>query len=96
MKQKYTVRKGAGLEVEGDVTGVWGIDKREIIFNGKKTSRFILTHVPSGYMVEGARTKRFLTELIKTLPDVEELTETEVDKIIEAVAAARLAHGWDA
>lgn len=90
MKQRYVVRKGDGLEVEGDVTGVWRIDKRY--------GRYILSHVPTGYLVESARTKKFLTELISQ-PEMDvsaELSLAEVNGIVRAINRMRGARGWKA
>lgn len=91
MKQKYKIRKGDGVEVEGEVYGVWGIDKRD--------GRFFLTHVPTGYLVEGARTMKFLKELIAQ-PEFRdcssELTLEEVNKIAEAITRLRAEKGWKA
>lgn len=90
MKQKYIVRKGGGLEVEGDVMGVWGIDKRK--------GRYILSHVPTGYLVESAKTKKFLTELISQ-PEMNvstELSLAEVNGIVKAINRIRRLRGWKA
>lgn len=91
MKQKYKIRKGGGVEVEGDVFGVWGIDKRD--------KRYILTHVPTGYLVESARTMRFLKELILQ-PEFQKCSEVltleEVNDISKAITRLRAERGWTA
>lgn len=91
MKQKYRIRKDGWTEVQGDVFGAWGIDKRG--------GRFFLTHIHTGYLVEGARTMRFLKDLTLQ-PEFrdcsEELTLEEVNKIAEAITRLRAEKGWKA
>lgn len=89
MKQKYKIRKGDGVEVQGDVFGVWGIDKRD--------GRYLLTYTPNGGLVESARTMKFLKTLVET-PEFQYYNGTKngTTKLAEAIGRLRNEMGWTA
>lgn len=95
VKGKYKIRKqraDGGLdwpEVEGVVNGQWGIDKRD---------QYYLTHIPSGCRVEGARTQRFLKELVEEpeFQDFEVHRPGELGKLVMAINRKRKIAGWKA
>ena len=88
VKQKYTIKKKDGAEeVEGSVCGQWGIDKRD---------RYYLTHLPTGYLVDSARTMKYL----KTLAESPEFQcyngSSDVSRLAEAMKKLRNELGWAA
>lgn len=58
-KQQYEIDKnGMKVVVEGYVFNkIWGVDKRD-------QQHYVLTHIPTGYLVESAKTLKFLKELL--------------------------------
>ena len=87
VKQKYTIKKKDGTEeVEGSVCGQWGIDKRD---------RYYLTHLPTGYLVDSARTMKFLKDLVVT-PEFEKFDGNNVTPLGETMQRFRNEFGWKA
>ena len=92
LKGKYQIDLlGEKKEVEGIVCGDWGIDKRA-------PGYYILTHIPTGYMVDSSRTQRFLKEAAEHQA-FQSFTEDE--KKVESVASLgkvlqslRNKYGW--
>lgn len=90
VKQKYRISLGlGGDEVEGTVCGQWGIDKRD--------NRYYLTHIPTGYLVESARTMKFLKDMVAT-PEFEcyDGSKTALKNLVNVIARFRNEYGWTA
>lgn len=85
-KYKINYRDGGSLEVDGSVCGQWGIDKRD-------NQYYILTHVPTGYLVESARTMKFLKDLVAT-PEFECFDGHNTQPIADTIGRFRNEYGW--
>lgn len=91
-KQQYQIDlQGEKQGVEGTVNGSWGIDKRG-------NQYYVLTHVPTGFFVESARTIMFL----KNLVDCEEFANydglfghNDASLLQKRIKAYRDEHGWN-
>ena len=83
-KGNYKIDCKEKIEVEGSVCGQWGIDKRD--------GRYILTHIPTGYFVESAKTMKFLKDLVAT-PEFENFP-TDPTPLAEAITRFRSEYGW--
>lgn len=81
-KTKYEIDKNGVKEtVEGYVFNkIWGVDKRAPQY-------FVLTHIPTGYLVDSSRTLKFFKEMLTDPVFFEE--ELDVKKVAEAIKKFR-------
>ena len=87
-KQKYKIKTERSFsETEGVVCGQWGIDKRD--------GRYLLTHLPTGGLVESARTMKFLKELVDT-SEFQNFDGKNLAPLREAIQKLRNEFGWKA
>lgn len=91
-KGRYTIEVfGQPQEVDGIVCGNWGIDKRANQF-------YILTHIPTGYMVDSSRTQKFLKEAAES-EEFQSFAEDEgraesVASLGKVLQSLRNKYGW--
>ena len=88
MKGKYQIDKGGEkVEVEGTIIhDKWGIDKRGPTY-------YVLTHIPTGYLVWSARTQTFLKTLVQE-PEFLKEGEINVKEIGRAIKRVQEQIGW--